>query len=79
MLKIRRPDQEGGSHEKVLQLPFKQLQSVQRRAFEAAGAQRVDNGAAAGLIEESVVAMGDMPGACVALQQDSRRERNGEA
>ena len=25
------------------------------------------------------MAMGEMPGACVALQQDSRRERDGEA
>ena len=29
--------------------------------------------------EESVMAMGEMPGVCVALQQDNRRERDGEA
>ena len=55
---------------------------MQRCAFEAAGAQSVDGGADAMMIrvnEESVMAMGEMPGVCVALQQDNRRERDGEA
>ena len=30
-------------------------------------------------MNEHVMAMGDMPGACVARQQDSKRERDGEA